>query len=136
MGVNNWTPQSVLTQPPVLVHTVYLASVIVITSGFNKGLVINYRGGATKWAPPPFQVKVKLQALVLKLPQNVLCAPPPLYGLNIPPPPFFFQRSKTESPYSNCIFKFPVFSPFFPIRLNIFPVPIYVIFNYYIHKLT
>ena len=32
------------------------------------------------------------------------------------------------------IFKFPAFSQFFPVQPQIFPVPIYIICDYYIHK--
>ena len=41
-----------------------------------------------------------------------------------------------QSTHPNFIFNFPVFSPFFflPVGLQIFPVLIYVICDYYIHK--
>ena len=39
-----------------------------------------------------------------------------------------------QGTHSNCIFKFPVFSLFSPCPTQIFPVPIYVICDYYRHK--
>ena len=40
-------------------------------------------------------------------------------------------KSTRQGTHSNCIFKFPVF---FPVQPQIFPVPISIICNYYIHK--
>ena len=46
----------------------------------------------------------------------------------------FYSRSE-QGTHSNCIFKFPVFFPVFPpVWLQIFPMPIYVICYYDIHK--
>ena len=43
-----------------------------------------------------------------------------------------------QGPHSKCIFKFPEFHCFFPVQLQIFPVPIFVhvtcYFMYYIHN--
>ena len=36
--------------------------------------------------------------------------------------------------HSNCILKFLCFPCLFPVLLQIFPVPIYMICDYYIHK--
>ena len=40
----------------------------------------------------------------------------------------------SQGTHSNCIFKFPLFSLFFPCPTANFPCAIYVIFDYYIHK--
>ena len=72
-------------------------------------------GGATTWenrgsaTRPPFVVKdgnllytQKLQAPMLKLPQNLLCPPPPSFRMAKtfpyppPPPAFFVCRNKTS----------------------------------------
>ena len=43
-------------------------------------------------------------------------------------------ENTNQGTHSNCIFKFPVFSLFFPCLTADFPVPIYMICDYYIHK--